>query len=108
MRKLCFLLTIILMSLSCSSGTKKTEDTTDVKTLSSAHITQIKFDVKGMTCEGCEKAIMASVKKLEGIQDVTASYKDGESVVTFDSTLVNPQMISQAITAAGYQVTGSE
>jgi len=108
MRKLFYLLAVILLSVSCSSGTKKGEATSEVQTISAEHLTLVKFDVRGMTCEGCENAIMNSIKKLEGIQEVTASHTAGESVVKFDSTLVNPQLISEAISAAGYEVTGFE
>ena len=108
MRKVIYLLAVILLSASCSSGTKKAEATSEVQTISAEHLIQVKFDVKGMTCEGCEKAIMTSIKKLEGIQEVSASHTAGESVVKFDSTLVKPGMISEAINSAGYEVTGIE
>jgi copper chaperone CopZ len=108
MQKLRCLIAIILLSASCSSANKKAEDTSGIQSISSEHLTQVRFDVKGMTCEGCENAIKASIKKLEGIQDVTASHTAGESVVKFDSTLVSPQSISEAIAAAGYVVTGSK
>jgi mercuric ion transport protein len=108
MIKLFYSLAIILLLASCSSGTKKTEATGEVQEISTEHLTQVKFDIKGMTCEGCENAIMASIKKLEGIQEVTASHTAGESVVRFDSTLVSPLLISEAIAAAGYEVIGSE
>lgn len=108
MQKVFYLLAIILLSGSCSSGTKKPGTTSEVQTISTEHLTQVKFDVKGMTCEGCENAIMTSIKKLEGIQEVSASHTAGESVVKFDSTLVRPELISEAISGAGYEVTGFE
>jgi copper ion binding protein len=108
MRKLFYLLAIILLGASCSTGTKKTETSSEAHTISAEHLIQVKFDVKGMTCEGCEKAIMTSIEKLEGIQEVSASHTDGKSVVKFDSTLVNSRLISEAISGAGYQVTGFE
>jgi mercuric ion transport protein len=108
MRKIFYLLAVILLSASCSSGTKKTEATSEVQSISAENLTQVRFDVQGMTCEGCEKAIMASIKKLEGIQNVSASHTAGESVVNFDTTLVSSEMISEAISAAGYVVTGFE
>lgn len=108
MNKLIYLFAIILLGVSCKSGTNKAETTGEVQSISSEHLTQIKFEVKGMTCEGCEKAIMTNINKLEGIQEVSASHTAGESVVLFDSTLVNSQMISEAIANAGYKVTGFE
>ena len=108
MKKLIYLFAIILLSVSCTSGTKKAEATGEVQSISSEHLTQVKFEIKGMTCEGCENAIMTNIKKLEGIQEVSASYTAGESVVKFDSTLVSSQLISEAISGAGYEVTGFE
>ena len=108
MQKLLYLFAIILLFASCSSGSKKAGDPSEAQSISSAHLTQVTFDVKGMTCEGCENAIMTSIKKLEGIQEVTASHTAGESVVMFDSTLVRPELISEAISGAGYEVTGFE
>jgi copper chaperone CopZ len=108
MRKVIYLLAIILLSASCSSADKKSEARSGIQTISEEHLTQVKFDVKGMTCEGCENAIMSNIKKLEGIQEVSASHTAGESVVMFDSTLVRPELISEAITGAGYEVTGFE
>jgi mercuric ion transport protein len=108
MKKLIYLFAIILLSVSCTSGTKKAEATSEAQAISTEHLTQVKFDVKGMTCEGCENAIMTNIKKLEGIQEVSASHASGESVVKFDSTLINSQLISEAISGAGYEVTGFE
>ena len=108
MRKVIYLLAIILLSVSCSTGTKKAEATSEVQAISAEHLIQVTFDVKGMTCEGCENAIMTSIKKLDGIQEVSASHTAGESVVKFDSTLVNSRLISEAISGAGYEVTGFE
>ena len=108
MRKIIYLLAVILMSASCSSGSKKSEATSGVEPISTEHLTQVKFEVNGMTCEGCENAVKTSIKKLEGIQEVSASFTAGESVVKFDSTLVNSRLISEAISGAGYEVTGFE
>lgn len=108
MKKLIYLLAIILLSVSCSSETKKADSTSESQSISAVHLTQVTFDVKGMTCEGCENAIKTNIKKLDGIQEVSASFTVGESVVKFDSTLVNFQLISEAITGAGYEVTGFE
>ena len=108
MRKIIYLLAVILMSASCSSGSKKSEATSGVESISTEHLTQVKFEVNGMTCEGCENAVKTSIKKLEGIQEVSASFTAGESVVKFDSTLVNSRLISEAISGAGYEVTGFE
>lgn len=97
---------IILLGVSCSSGNKKSDTSGDAQILSAEHLIEVKFDVKGMTCEGCENAVTASIKKLEGIKEATASHKAAESVVMYDSTRVNPRLITEAIEGAGYEVTG--
>jgi copper chaperone CopZ len=108
MHNITFIIFLILIGVSCSSGNQKTESTGEDQTVLTKHQIQVKFEVQGMTCEGCEKAVMASINKLEGIQEVSASHIAGESVVSFDSTQVNPTLITEAITSAGYVVTGFE
>ena len=108
MQKILYLLTIILLCASCSSSDKKTDSASNPQEIFKEHHTQVKFEVKGMTCEGCENAIVRSIQKLEGIQEATASHSAGQSVVMFDSTLVHPGLISEAISNAGYEVTGFE
>ena len=108
MKKVIYFFAIILLSASCSSGSKKADTASEAPAISAEHLTLVKFDVEGMTCEGCENAVKTSIQKLEGIQEVSASFKAGESLVKFDSTLVNHQKISEAISSAGYKVTGFE
>jgi copper ion binding protein len=106
MRKFFFFLAIILLGASCSSGNKKSSPSTETQILSAEHLIEVKFDVKGMTCEGCENAVKSSINKLEGIKEVTASFKAEESVVKYDSTLVSSRLITEAIESAGYEVAG--
>lgn len=108
MKKVIYFIVIILFCASCSSGSKKAGTASETPAVSAEHLTLVKFDVEGMTCEGCENAVKTSINKLEGIQEVSASFKAGESLVKFDSTLVNRKMISEAISGAGYKVTGFE
>jgi copper chaperone CopZ len=108
MRKIFYLLAILLTCACCSSPDKKVKDVSEPQGISKEHLTQVKFEVKGMTCEGCEQAIIKSIQKMEGIQEATASHIKGQSVVKFDSTLAHPGLISEAITNAGYEVTGFE
>ncbi len=108
MQKLLYFLAIILLCASCSSGTNKADATSETQAISLEHLTLVKFEVKGMTCEGCENAIVKSIQKLEGIQEVTASHTTGQSLVKFDSSLASPALISEAISNAGYEVTGFE
>ena len=78
------------------------------KSLPEESLKLVHLDVKGMHCEGCEKAIVASICKLEGIQQASASYTAGEAVVSFDSTKTSLEDIFQAIADAGYSVEGEK
>ena len=60
------------------------------------------FKVEGMTCGGCEAGVKLKVKKLDGVDKVEASYKEGRAVVTYDPEKVSPDLIIEAIEELGY------
>jgi len=61
------------------------------------------FPVEGMTCSGCEFGVKKAVKKLEGVESCTASYKKKNATVTFDSKKVTAEQIVEAINKTGYK-----
>ena len=60
------------------------------------------FKVEGMTCGGCEVGVKMKVKKLEGVEKVTASYEEGTATVTYRPETVTPEQIVTAIEDLGY------
>ena len=64
-----------------------------------------RFDVTGMTCGGCERALGRAVSRVPGVQDVTASHAERSATVTYDERLTTPEAIAAAIRDAGYQPT---
>lgn len=60
------------------------------------------FKVEGMTCGGCEVGVRLSVKKLDGVEEVEASYEEGRATVTYDAAKVTPEQIVAAIEELGY------
>ena len=69
------------------------------------------FHVTGMTCGGCEVGVRRVVKKLEGVQEVAASHKEGTATVTYQTDSVTPGDIISAIEELGYTaelVTGDD
>jgi copper chaperone CopZ len=101
------LLTLFL-AVSCSQSGKKADETTGKAQIEVAdeNLIKVSFNVEGMTCEGCEKAIVTSIQKLDGIQEASASHTEGSAMVAFDAAKTDIATISQAITGAGYEVTG--
>ena len=109
MKKIIFPVLIILFA-ACSQSGRKTSQSSQVPLVEIApeHLVQVSFEVKGMTCEGCENAIVSSIGKLEGIQEATASYTEESTMVSFDSELTDVKAIVRAITDAGYEVLGDD
>ncbi|MEQ9441926.1 MAG: mercuric transport protein MerTP [Cyclobacteriaceae bacterium] len=69
--------------------------------------TQIKladFKIKGMTCTGCEEHVKHTVSSLNGVQEVSASYKDTSAQVKYDASIVGLNKITEAINGTGYTV----
>lgn len=109
MRIIVFFLTFAFLASCSSSGNKSGKTGTENVTteISSENLSQIEFHVTGMTCEGCEKAIVTSINKLGGIQEATASHTGEAVTVVYDSTLTNLRALSHAIEDAGYTVEGT-
>ena len=63
------------------------------------------FSVEGMTCSTCDVTLRAGVRKLDGIIEVSASYKTKNAVVSYDSKLIRDKEIKEAIDNIGYKAT---
>jgi len=88
-----------------SSGMTTEKDTLKKDTLRSRTYQPqvLKFSVKGMTCGGCEEMIKSKVKKVNGVVNVSASYKTG-NVEVEATERTNPELIKRAIEDARYKV----
>ena len=69
-----------------------------------SNVREIKVDIEGMTCTGCESHIENEVNKLDGILDVVADYKAATTVVKFDESKVKIEVIKKAISNTGYKI----
>ena len=72
-------------------------------TASEGEVSTAVFDVVGMTCGGCEVGVKMAVKKLDGIQDVEASYAESDARISYDPSKVNPEDIRAVIEKLGYE-----
>lgn len=61
------------------------------------------FTAASMHCTGCESSIESSVRNLEGVQDVKASFDTKQIEVTFSGDKVTRKEIADAITASGFE-----
>ncbi len=69
-------------------------------------LAEISLHVKGMTCEGCENAIVLSLSKVEGVYESEASHVEELVIIRYDAALTNQDQITEAITRVGYEVVG--
>ena len=71
-------------------------------------LTEIEFNVEGMTCAGCESHVNSEVNKLAGIFSISTSYEKGTSLVKFDNNITNEKEILAAIKSTGYKANKKE
>jgi copper chaperone CopZ len=100
-----FLLIVIIFSACQTSHPSNTVSTGSIK-IAPENLTEIRFEVSGMTCTDCENTISKSVKELPGIAEIKASYLDSFALVKFDKTKTTSEAIKQAIESKGYEVKG--
>lgn len=59
--------------------------------------------VSGMHCDGCERSIATSLKRIDGVADVSADYESGLVKVRLDRD-VDAATLEGAVEDAGYDV----
>ncbi len=63
--------------------------------------------ITGMTCQMCVKHVTRALEDLKGVSEVQVELEPGTAVVTYDSNTVGMQAFENAVSEAGYQITGS-
>jgi copper chaperone CopZ len=57
-----------------------------------------------MTCGGCENAVKNALRKIDGVEDVSASHAANLVGVTFDPAKVTRAVLKEKIETLGYAV----
>jgi mercuric ion binding protein len=65
----------------------------------------VTLSVPGMFCEMCPATVSKALKKLNGVEKVTASFQTKEAVVTFDDAKTSVDALRNATANAGYPST---
>lgn len=63
----------------------------------------VRFQVEGMTCQGCVDTIIQAVGILPGVNSCRVSLKNKSAVVDYQSGVLNPEQIQKRIEQLGYQ-----
>lgn len=61
-----------------------------------------KYDITGMTCSACTAAVEKSVRKLEGIGNVSVNLLTNSMTVAYDGEVLEPSAVIGAVKSAGY------
>ena len=64
---------------------------------------EIKLNVNGMVCGGCEKRVINAVSTIEDVKEVIANYNEGTVVVKSDIK-ISEDIIKEKIEDIGFEV----
>ena len=68
---------------------------------------QVTFDVKGMTCGHCARAIKTRLEEFSGVMRADVKLAEGRAVVDYDPLRVSVEALAEAIADEGYQADRS-
>lgn len=71
---------------------------------SSANLKTMVIPIEGMTCLTCELTVSSSLKKINGVIEATASAREKNAKVTYDTTKTDKNKLIEAINRTGYRV----
>lgn len=80
----------------------------NVVAIESNNIQSASFQIKGMTCGGCEEHVNNELSKVNGVLESHTSYAKGRSTVKFDKSKASVEQLKAAIAKTGYEVTRYE
>jgi copper chaperone len=106
MKKIMMVLFAAVLLAGCNTTTEKKNSSGTEQQNPATEWVEVTIDVGGMTCDGCEKAIKASVEKLDGIAEVESSHEEGWTKVKYDKSQTSVEAIEGRITDTGYEVKG--
>jgi mercuric ion transport protein len=74
----------------------------------SNNINTASFNIKGMSCKGCETEVNNELHKVAGVIDAQTFYDKGTSIVKYDKSKATVEQLKNAIAQTGYKVTNYE
>ncbi len=73
-----------------------------VKENGSDVITELQFDVGGMTCASCVRRVERALEKVEGVTEASVNLATERAKVAYDPIAVDPDLLKKAVEKAGY------
>lgn len=62
------------------------------------------FPVKNMMCAMCVSHVRNAIANIKGVKDVNVNLASNSALVEYDDAAVNPEIIRNAVVAAGYDM----
>jgi copper chaperone CopZ len=64
----------------------------------------LNLSVRGMTCGGCVRSVERKLASTPGVTKVSVDLNSAIAVVEYDSELVQPEVLANAVRDLGYDV----
>jgi mercuric ion transport protein len=66
------------------------------------------YQVKGMTCSGCERTVSKVVANLQGVAAAKADHNTSSLSVEYDPAKVTVEQMKEAVNKVGYKFVGTK
>ncbi len=64
----------------------------------------VNLSVRGMTCGNCARSVERKLSGTPGVTKVTVDLDSGRATVEYDTDLVQPDVLANAVRQLGYEV----
>jgi Cu+-exporting ATPase len=64
----------------------------------------VELTVKGMTCDNCARSVERKLASTPGVTKATVDLKAEQARVEYDTDLVKPEVLANAVRQLGYEV----
>ncbi|MCK5078606.1 MAG: heavy-metal-associated domain-containing protein [Bacteroidales bacterium] len=115
MKKISFLLILVLIVAACNNTANTDQTNTDQTNTDNTEAIQQEavievaiITVSGMNCGGCETTIAGALNEIDGVMDAKASFTEQQAKVKFDSSKADIEEFKAAIEGKGYTVESIE
>ncbi len=65
---------------------------------------EVTINIKGMTCQGCVKAVTNALTRVSGVHKAEVSLEENKAVVSYEEQTVSVPALREAVEDAGYDV----
>jgi copper chaperone CopZ len=67
-------------------------------------IETLNMPVRGMTCGNCARSVERKLSGTQGVTKATVNLEGASATVEYDSALVKPEVLANAVRQLGYEV----